>query len=367
MKQHANLSVFVPHSGCPQRCLFCNQNRISGEDRTPSPAEVRALCEKFLPARDESGHTEIAFFGGSFTAIDRGIQRGLLAEAYPFVQSGRASGIRLSTRPDAIDAETLDFLAQYGVTAVELGAQSMDDAVLAANRRGHTAADVRRASALIRAHGGFSLGLQMMLGMYGVRDARADALQTAQQFIGLGADTVRIYPTVVVADTPLCALYRAGQYTPLTVAQAADIAGALLRLFEDAGVRVIRVGLHSDESLRASAVAGPFHPAFGEMCYSRVFRAKIAEQLPAGTGPFTVYVHPGCVSRALGYRRENADWFAAQGRPMTVHSDPALDRQTVRAEAGIRPTITQRRTDFASQIHRDPGLQVLPGQDADRL
>ena len=324
MKKHANLSFFVPHNGCPQRCLFCNQNRIAGASRTPSPDEVAAQCERFLPARDATGHTEIAFFGGSFTAIDRGIQRGLLEAAAPFVESGRASGIRISTRPDAIDGALLDFLASYGVTAIELGAQSMDDAVLAANRRGHTAADVERACGLIHAHGGFELGLQMMVGMYGERDARGSAAQTAQRFCRLAARTARIYPTVVVENTPLCDLWRAGQYVPLGVEEAVGITAELLGIFETAGVRVIRVGLHADESLRGSAVAGPFHPAFGELCQSRRMRDKIEARFPPGAKSLVVRVYPGWESRALGHGRSNAVYFAERGAALTVRADAGV-------------------------------------------
>ncbi|MEG2258638.1 MAG: radical SAM protein, partial [Oscillospiraceae bacterium] len=150
MKKHANLSIFVPHNGCPRQCVFCNQNRISGESHTPSPSEVAELCERFLPEQDISGHTEIAFFGGSFTAIDRCIQEPLLNTAYSFVKKGRASGIRLSTRPDAIDSEILRMLDCYCAHSIELGAQSMDDSVLELNRRGHTSQAVIDACALIK-------------------------------------------------------------------------------------------------------------------------------------------------------------------------------------------------------------------------
>lgn len=355
MKKHANLSIFVPHDGCPQQCLFCNQNRIAGASHTPSPAEVSALCERFLPARDRAGFTEIAFFGGSFTAIDRAVQRGLLEAAYPFVKSGRASGIRISTRPDAIDREALELLAGYGVTAIELGAQSMDDDVLAANRRGHTAADVERACGLIHAHGGLALGLQMMVGLYGERDARRGAEQTARRFCALRPQTVRIYPTVVVENTPLYALWRRGDYAPLTVGQAVEITAALLGVFEQAGIRVIRIGLHADEGLRESAAAGPFHPAFGELCQARRLRDKIEAGLPRGAATFTVRVHPGWESRALGHKRANALYFAARGARMAVRADAAVPP----GEVALQPnqqTTGKGETEFASEIPRDTGL-----------
>ena len=326
MKKHANLAFFVPHNGCPQQCLFCNQNRISGADSTSTPQQVRAQCEAFLPAAGGGARpTEIAFFGGSFTAIDREIQRGLLEAAAPFVRCGRAAGIRLSTRPDAIDPETLDFLAAYGVTAIELGAQSMLDSVLAANRRGHTAADIARASALVRSHPArFELGLQMMVGMYGEQDPLAGALETARRLIALGPATARIYPTVVVENTPLCDLWREGKYRPLTVEQAALITARLLVLFEEAGVRVIRIGLHADESLRASTAVGPFHPAFGEIAQSILFFEKMQALLIPGEKELTVRVHPSRMSCAVGHGRRNLLAFARQGVTLRVLPDSTL-------------------------------------------
>lgn len=329
MKKHANLSFFVPHNGCPQRCVFCNQIRISGASHTPTPDEVREVCERFLPELDENGHTEIAFFGGSFTAIDRSIQRSLLEAAAPFVTSGRACGIRLSTRPDAIDDEILGFLASYHVSAIELGAQSMDDEILAANKRGHSAQQVRAAHRLIREYGGgrFSPGLQMMIGMYGEKDAEAAALYTANEFVRLMPDTVRIYPCEVVENTELCDIYRAHGYEPLSVDAAAKITAQLLEIFERAGINVIRVGLHSDDSLRESAVAGPFHPAFGEICYSLQMRTRLEAlyELAGRPDELRAAVNPGCVSRALGYKRSNVEYFAQRSCKLTVTSDDTVE------------------------------------------
>ncbi len=332
MKRHANIAFFVPHAGCPNRCLFCNQHRISGAPEAPTPQAVRAQCAQALPPSGDPacGRTEIAFFGGSFTAVDRALQSGLLDAALPFVRAGRAVGIRLSTRPDAVDAETLGFLAAHGVTAIELGAQSMDDRVLRLNRRGHTAADVEAAAGRIKAHpAGFELGLQMMIGLYGEDDPAAAAHKTAAQLAALAPDTVRIYPTIVVENTPLCALYRAGSYTPLTVEAAAGITAGLLELFGRAGVRVIRAGLHSDESLRAGAVAGPEHPAFGEIAQSLLFRRQLAALAEPGAASLRALVNPADVSRAVGHGRMNAAWFAGRGICLRVAADAAVPPGTV--------------------------------------
>lgn len=325
-----NLAVFVPHAGCPNQCSFCDQRHISGHSEPPTPQQVAALCEQYLPA---DGSTEIAFFGGSFTAIDRDYMQRLLASAARYVQAGKAAGIRVSTRPDAVDTEVLALLRQYGVTAVELGAQSMDDAVLARNGRGHTAAQVISAAARVKA-GGFSLGLQMMVGLDGADDPRDDALQTARAFLKIAPDTVRIYPTVVVAHTALYDRTRAGSYTPLTIEEAVDICAALVPLFEENDIRILRIGLHADETLAESVVAGPYHPALGEMVYARRMRTVIEQALKVAGGPAraTVYVHPKDVSRAVGYRRGNITCFRDSGIELDVRADERLGRAAVRIE-----------------------------------
>lgn len=330
MSTSGNLAVFVPHAGCPNQCSFCNQRHISGQGHAPEPHEVTALCEQYLPA---GGSTEIAFFGGSFTAIDRRYMESLLQAAAPFVQRGQAAGIRISTRPDAIDSEILATLAHYSVTAIELGAQSMDDAVLAANRRGHTAQQVRQASELIK-DAGFSLGLQMMTGLYGEKDAMASALDTAQEFVKIKPDTVRIYPTVVVANTALCDWYQAGVYAPLTIEAAVGIGARLVPLFEQAEIRILRIGLHADEVLQQNVVAGPYHPALGELVYARQMRATIEQALEQYGSPpaATIYVHPKDVSRAVGHNRDNIAYFAQKGIHISIKQQQGIGRAAVRVE-----------------------------------
>ena len=320
MARHANLAFFVPHLGCPHACVFCDQKSISGEEAMPTPAEVTSLCEQMLP--QQGSRTEIAFFGGSFTAIDRAVMTALLQAAYPFVKSGRAAGIRISTRPDAIDAERLQLLRAYGVTAIELGAQSMDDAVLRKNGRGHTAGDVRRASVLIR-EAGFELGLQMMVGMYGEADAAAAAEHTAAELLALSPATVRIYPTVVVQGTALAQLWQSGRYSPLTAEQAVEICAPLMRRFREAGVRVIRVGLHSEQSLQQSLLAGPFHPAFGELCEGRIVRDAL-ETLAGSCTELTVLCEPRMLSALQGHKKANVRYFAQKGVALTVKADASV-------------------------------------------
>ncbi len=205
--KHINAALFVPHEGCPHRCSFCNQKTISGQSKRLTKNDIDEVAAIAAKGNYDRKNSEIAFFGGSFTAIDRDYMTYLLESAYPYVREGLFGGIRCSTRPDAIDEEILSILKKYGVTAIELGAQSMSDHVLAMNERGHTAEDVVRASSLIRENG-FELGLQMMTGLYG-SDNETD-IRTAKQLIALKPDTARIYPTVVLEHTHLADLYRSG-------------------------------------------------------------------------------------------------------------------------------------------------------------
>ncbi|MDE7390315.1 MAG: radical SAM protein, partial [Lachnospiraceae bacterium] len=208
------MALFVPHNGCPNQCSFCNQKSITGKQYQPTPQDVRNAVKEALFSSEISGKYydyEIAFFGGSFTAVDRDYMVSLLECAYEYVKDGTVSGIRLSTRPDKIDTEVLDILKAYGVTSIELGAQSMCDEVLSANKRGHTAEDVRAASRLIIKYG-FSLGLQMMTGLYKSSDERD--IFTAKEVISLSPDTVRIYPTVTLEGTPLARLLTSVEYIP---------------------------------------------------------------------------------------------------------------------------------------------------------
>ena len=320
MKRHANLAFFVPHLGCPHQCVFCDQRSISGQQKEPTPDEVTETCERYLPG--DGSDTEIAFFGGSFTAIDRGTMTGLLEAAYPFIRAGRASGIRISTRPDAIDGETLEILDRYGVRSIELGAQSMSDRVLRMNGRGHDSESVVRASELIR-EAGFSLGLQMMVGMYGSDDPAEEAEFTAARLADLLPETVRIYPTVVVENTALAVLYRSGRYVPMQLEKAVDVTASLMMMFRSRGINVIRVGLHYEDSLVKNMIAGPYHPAFGEMCESRIFRTQIEEQLN-GAESAEVLCEPRLLSQVTGQKKSNIEYFGSRGIRVTVVPDSGI-------------------------------------------
>ena len=277
--RQTNLSIFIPHKGCPNTCSFCNQRFISGSDRAPAPEEVRAILAGQVPLLQKNNlQAEIAFFGGSFTAVDKDYRRELLLAASEYVKEfpEQYCGIRCSTRPDCIDEGIMEELKLFGVTAVELGAQSMNDEVLKANLRGHTAEDVRRASTLIKAYG-TELGLQMMTGLY--MDKPEYCLQTAHEFAELKCDTVRIYPTVILKGTMLNELKEKGLYDSFSFEETIELCAELLDFFDSVNIPVIRLGLHASEEVEKQMTGGVYHPALGEVVESRRMLHEMMEKM----------------------------------------------------------------------------------------
>lgn len=317
--KHSNISVFVPHVGCPHKCSFCDQRTISGAQSLPRGRDVREVCEQALREVSSLQDTEIAFFGGSFTAIPRDYMLELLEAAREYVGEGRFRGIRCSTRPDCISAEVLDLLKGFGVTAIELGAQSMKDEVLAANERGHTAQDVVNASRLIKEYG-FELGLQMMTGLY--KSSLADDMETARSIADLAPDTVRIYPVVVLRGTRLGQLYLSGEYSPAPFDEMVEVCADIMKLFTERGIRVIKCGLHASEFVEQDMVAGYYHPAFRELCEAAIYRSNILhtieKELPDCRGSVTVEVSSRCISKAVGQKRANIEFFRERGLDVTI-------------------------------------------------
>lgn len=299
------LPVFVPHLGCPHACVFCNQRHISGHERPATAETVKQAIEQAAALPRNGAKRQLAFYGGSFTAIPEEQQNALLDVARQAMDRGEIDSIRLSTRPDAIDADVLRRLRNYGVETIELGAQSLDDEVLRLSGRGHTAADVIDASRLVR-EAGFHLILQMMTGLPG--DSPARSVETARGIIRLKPDGVRIYPTVIVRDTALYALWQAGRYREHTVEDAVRICARIVPLFERAGIEIIRLGLNPSEELSGgAAAAGAYHPALGELVRSRILLEK-ARSLLEGVLPgsaATLRVPPRQLSQMLGQHREN--------------------------------------------------------------
>jgi len=300
------IPVFIPHLGCPNDCVFCNQRKISGEILPATVDTVKNAIEEALKKIPENIPAELAFYGGSFTAIPESEQTQLLEAALPFTASRRVGEIRLSTRPDAVDKSCLERLKEYGVKTIELGAQSMDDGVLVSSGRGHTAADTECASRLVKKHG-FNLVLQMMTGLPGDTDEKA--LETAKKLISLAPDGVRVYPTVILRDTMLYTLWKSGRYKEHTVGHAITLGARLYGLFTEAGILVIRFGLNpSDELSGGEAVGGAYHPALGELVRSE-FYLNLARELISADNSFevTLGVNRGCVSLMTGQKRRNIE------------------------------------------------------------
>lgn len=312
---HVNLSIFVPHVGCPHKCSFCNQNTITGQTDIPRAEDVKAVCEKAVASGIDISQTEIAFFGGSFTAVPRSYMTELLEAARPYVEMGL--GIRCSTRPDAISTEILDILKSYDVTAIELGAQSMCDDVLSLNERGHTAADVCNAAELVKQYG-FTLGLQMMVGLYGSTPEKD--IETARMLISLEPAEARIYPTVVLKNTRLGELYQAGIYRTYPLDEAIALCAELLEMFNTAGIRVIKLGLHSSTDVERDMLGGIYHPAFRELCESYIYRLKM-EKLMSTEKEYAFTVPLRELSKALGQHRSNIEYFKKKGIKVSIKPD----------------------------------------------
>ncbi|MDO4460138.1 MAG: radical SAM protein [Clostridia bacterium] len=315
----------MPHNGCPCQCSFCNQNRITGVQKQPTPQEVERIIEDSASYMGESVKSaEIAFFGGSFTAIDRNYMISLLEVAHKAVKKYGFIGIRCSTRPDKIDEEVLTILKRYSVSSIELGAQSMSDKVLFLNDRGHSSEDVVKASALIKSFG-FELGLQMMTGLYG--SSFEDDIITAEKLIAIHPATVRIYPTITLENTRLADLYRAGEYTPPSLEDTVSLCAKLISMFEDKDIRVIRVGLHATDEITDKRVAGPYHPAFKELCMSASLLTEVKEiLLSRQKGSYIINCSPKLTSAIIGQRRSNILELEVLGYYIKVVPDKTTER-----------------------------------------
>ena len=307
MKKHVNIPVFIPHLGCPNQCVFCNQRSITGREKF-DPESVVRIIDEALSTVSEDTETEIAFFGGSFTGIDYDLMCRLLEIAYSYVKSGRVSSIRCSTRPDYISEKILDTLKLYGVKVIELGLQSVDSLVLDTTKRGHSFDAEKNAVNLIKKHG-FSFVGQMMIGLPGSNLEKEK--ETARFICESKADGARVYPTVVFRDTELCLMAEKGEYTPLSTEDAVFRTAEVLKIFASYGVKVIRVGLCASENLSSpdAYYAGPNHSALGELCENRVFYSLIYEKLtvmsPKVGATVTVKVPRGSVSKAVGQKKNN--------------------------------------------------------------
>ncbi len=332
------IPFFIPHEGCPHICSFCNQRHTRRETTQPPGAEalageIDAWLARLRPERRKAS-VQVAFYGGSFTALPESRQRELLNAVQPYLASGRIQGIRLSTRPDAITPDGLRMLRRHGVTLVELGVQSLDDSVLAQNGRGHTSAHSLRASALIR-RAGLQLGWQLMIGLPG--EGLAGIRRMTAACIRMRPDCVRIYPLLVLRGSALEGQWQRGRFQPLSLERAVCLAAFMKRRFDARGLRVIRMGLQASTALEEGLVAGPYHPAFGELVRARIMLAearKLLNGLAEGQRA-VLSVAPADLSLLTGRKQAGLRQLEALGlrSRFTLTCDPGLPRQGLRLDA----------------------------------
>ena len=311
MKKQYIIPIFVPHLGCPNDCVFCNQKSISGQAKQVTKEDVKNIIEEHLKYIKKDSKVEVAFFGGSFTGIEDAKQEELLSTAYEYIKQKKVDSIRISTRPDYIDKKILKRLKKYKVKTIELGVQSANDYILKKAGRGHTFEDVVKASKLIRWYG-FELGHQMMVGL--PESTTVDEINTAKQLIKLKPKMVRIYPVLVIKNTKLEKDYNDGKYKPLTVTQAVEVCKELVKLFVKKHIEVIRIGLQPTDTItnpdddKSEVVAGPFHPAFRQLVESGMWYDVIVEkikQLNTKVKEVVVTVNPADVNNVIGQRKDN--------------------------------------------------------------
>lgn len=312
MKKEYIIPIFVPHLGCPHQCTFCNQKEISGQTKQVTANDVKETIEYYLKNfKDDSKYVEVAFYGGSFTAIDEKKQNELLEATNEFIKQGRVNSIRVSTRPDYIDKSILKRLKKYNVKTIELGVQSANDYILAKCQRGHTFDDVKKASKLIRLYR-FVLGHQMMIGL--PESTKLDEINTAKALIKLKPKIVRIYPVLVIKNTLLAKEYEQGEYIPLTVEQAVDRAKDIMQLFNNAKIEVIRIGLQNTEEITdpseesSQVIAGPYHPAFRQLVESGMWYDEIVKKIKKfniKVMQVTIKANPENINNIIGHKKEN--------------------------------------------------------------
>lgn len=312
MKKEYIIPIFVPHLGCPNACVFCNQTKITGKKKQVTAKEVKETIEEYLQSfKDTDNKIEIAFFGGSFTAIEEEKQIELLEAAYEYVKTNQVDSIRISTRPDCIDKVILKRLKKYKVKTIELGVQSTNNYVLARAKRGHTFEDVKKASKLIRFYG-FTLGHQMMVGL--PESTALDEINTAKELIKLKPKIVRIYPVLVIKGTELEEEYNKGEYEPLSITQAVERCKEIADLFNHHKINIIRIGLQNTEEItdpkdeKSEVVAGPYHPAFRQLVEGALWYDAIVSKIKKCNTKVKVVeikANPEDTNNIIGHKKEN--------------------------------------------------------------
>jgi len=318
MKKHYNIPVFITHSGCKNDCVFCNQKIITGHSESSGEKETRDTIEKFIDIIfnridiDNNNYvgTEIAFFGGSFTGLEKSQMIRFLEIANEYIDKYKIiNGVRLSTRPDYISPEIIDILLKYRVKSIELGIQSMFDDVLTACKRGCTVKDTEKACALIKS-AGINLTGQMMLGL--PESNREKDIETARRLIELKIDSARIYPTVVLHDTQLYDMYKRGKYEPINLDEAVFRCKEIKKIFDKNKIEILRMGLCSSDDFNNGSdninIIGAYHPAFGELVEGEIIYGKLVEDIKIiNSEKIIIYADKKSMSKIIGHKRKNID------------------------------------------------------------
>lgn len=282
VKRRFIIPIFIPHQGCPHRCVFCQQRTITNVSEEPrTPHDIKTAIESAIGSKRFPSHRpkEVAFYGGTFTSLPTSSMKGMLSAVMPFMEQGSISAIRLSTRPDSIDEKVLDILQSYGVATVELGVQSMNDEVLTLSNRGHTASDTVHAVRLLKKRE-FTVGVQLMPGLPG--DSSVVFMDTIDKIVGLKPHMARLYPALVLKGTKLAQWYQQGRYTPMGLEETVSVCKDACMRLEASGIPVIRIGLMSSPSLlnKGEIIAGPWHPSLGTLVRSAMHIDGVKPCLP---------------------------------------------------------------------------------------
>lgn len=324
------IPIFLPHVGCPHQCAFCNQTSITGVKHDIfTPEKLRFQINEFLKYKNRQGQLiQVAFYGGNFLGLTKDYIKLLLDESTIFVKNGSIDSIRFSTRPDTIDQQRLDILENYPVSTVEIGVQSMDDGVLLMAKRGHTSLETENAVAQLKDRN-YEIGLQMMVGLPG--DDETKSLTTAHRIADFSPDFVRVYPTVVLANSRLAIWYKKGKYKPWSLERCVTFVTKLYLLFKNKKIPVIRMGLQASENFEKGSVivAGPYHPAFGHLVYSEIFldmATAIMDTAKVSHKSITIKVHPRSISKMRGLKNKNIEALTRKFhiKSLEIIPDPSL-------------------------------------------
>lgn len=324
--KHYTIPIFTPDIACKGNCIFCDQKNITSQYYQPTTADVQGTIIRHLQSiPQENAHIEVGFFGGSFTGLSIDKQEEYLQLVQPYIAEGKIHSIRLSTRPDMIDDDILRMLKQYHVETIELGAQSFDKEVLLKSERGHSIEDTYNASEKIKT-AAINLGLQMMIGLPG--DTIEKSIHTAKTIVNLGATNTRIYPLLVIKNTPLEQMYKKGEYKVLSIDTTVDYLSKIIPVFEKAHVHILRVGLHQSEGLNSgdTLIAGPYHPSIKELAISKIWKELLQPLLQTDTykEKIMIEVPPREINYAIGYHASNKKMLLEKYKQITFVTNNKL-------------------------------------------